>query len=239
MADDDFSRQSLEGAGFRGFVTFDALEPSTISPEPGVYVVLRHADSRPTLLEVSVGGHFKGRNPSVPVQVLDKRWVDGASVLYIGKATSLRTRLRQFREFGRGRPIGHWGGRYIWQIGASGELLVAWRQCPNPGAEEGRLLRAFEARYGGLPFANIARGELAVDADGEGVEPQTVTQSFRGVASSSVVTAPELARQLDVDPKRLRSWLRRQGWRSPAEHGAQWLLDEHQARAARQHFGRG
>jgi hypothetical protein len=100
MADDGFSRRSLEGAGFRGFVTFDALEPSTVSPDPGVYVVLRDADSRPTLLEVSVGGHFKGRNPSVPVQVLDKRWVHGASVLYIGKATSLRTRLRQFREFG-------------------------------------------------------------------------------------------------------------------------------------------
>lgn len=241
MAEDDFSRQSLERAGFRGFVSFDALDPSAVSPEPGVYIVLREDvlrehQSRPKVLEVSVGGHFKGRDPSVPVELLENRWIEGASAVYIGKATSLRTRLRQFRDFGRGRPIGHWGGRYIWQLAASGDLVVAWRACPNPGAEEGRLLRAFEAQYGRLPFANIARGEVAVEVDDGEEAPET--RSSPWTPSSTGVTAPDLARQLGIDPKRLRAWLRQQGWRSPTDHGARWLLDEHQARAARQHFGR-
>lgn len=237
MVQADLSRQYLAGAGFTGFVTFDALDPSAISSQQGVYVVLREDDSPPIFLEVSVGGHFKGRDPTVPVEVLQRRWISGATALYIGKATSLRTRLRQFRDFGRGRPVGHWGGRYIWQIAGSGDLLVAWRPAPDPGAEEGRLLRAFEARHSMLPFANIARGQLVADVEAERDETAPAARSLRGIPSSPALTAPELARELGVDPKRLRSWLRNQGWRSPAEHGARWLLDEHQVRAARQHFG--
>lgn len=236
MVNADFSRQYFAGAGFTGFVNFAALDPSAISPEPGVYIVLREAGAPPTLLDMSVGGHFKGRDPTVPVEVLQRRWISGATALYIGKATSLRTRLRQFSAFGRGHPVGHWGGRYVWQIAGSSHLLVAWRPSPNPGAEEGRLLRAFEARHSMLPFANIAHGETAAEVKGERDEPAPASRALRGISLSPALTAPELARQLGVDPKRLRSWLRNQGWRSPAEHGARWLLDEHQVRAARQHF---
>ena len=238
MVDGDFARQGLTGAGFTGFVTFDALNLPGISSGPGVYVVLREADTPPRFLEVSVGGHFKGRDPTVPVEVLQRRWISGATAIYIGKATSLRTRLRQFRDFGRGRPVGHWGGRYIWQLAGSGDLVVAWRPCSNPGAEEGRLLRAFETRYSTLPFANIARGELGTNVEDELDLTAPAPRRSGGVTSWTGVTVPELALQLGVDPKRLRSWLRKQGWRSPAEHGSRWLLDERHVRAARQHFAR-
>ena len=105
----------------------------------------------------------------------------------------------------------------------------------EPGRGGGSTPTSFEARYALLPFANIARGALRVDFDNEGGETVPVPRPLG--TSSAAVTAPDLAHQLGVDPRRLRSWLRNQGWRSPAEHGSPWLLDEHQARAARPHFG--
>jgi hypothetical protein len=52
--------------------------------------------------------------------------VPGAEVVYIGKADDAGRRLKQFARFGAGEPVGHWGGRYIWQLADSSELLVAW-----------------------------------------------------------------------------------------------------------------
>ena len=62
-------------------------------------------------------------------------------------------------KFGRGEPVGKWGGRYIWQLGDSHNLLVCWKLTPNaiPRNMEKELLREFEAVYGKLPFANINR----------------------------------------------------------------------------------
>jgi uncharacterized protein YjcR len=50
------------------------------------------------------------------------------------------------------------------------------------------------------------------------------------------VTVPEIARDLSVDQKRVRAWLRRQGWRSTGEHGTRWFLDEAQANQVRERF---
>lgn len=152
----DFSRSGLETAGFTGFVSLARLVPTAVPTHGGVYVVVREGDDAPVLLSDSVGGHFKGKNPTVELSVLERKWVAGCTVVYIGKATSLRSRLRQYRDFGLGRPVGHWGGRYIWQLDGCNELLVAWRFEVDPRDAEKALLADFTARYGRLPFANIA-----------------------------------------------------------------------------------
>ncbi len=69
----------------------------------------------------------------MPVSVLSSRWHATTDVLYIGKATSLRSRVGQLVRFGGGSPVGHWGGRYLWQVAGSAEFLVAWRAAADPG----------------------------------------------------------------------------------------------------------
>jgi hypothetical protein len=76
----------------------------------------------------------------------------------VHKAARLRTRLRQYRDHGQGKPDGHWGGRYIWQIGGSGDLRVAWRATDGSlRLLEQEMLAAFLERYGQLPFATLRR----------------------------------------------------------------------------------
>jgi hypothetical protein len=78
---------------------------------------------------------------------------------YVGKADRLRRRLRQFADFGAGKPVGHWGGRYLWQLEGSADLAVAWRETPegSPREAEIELLSRFRAAHGGRPpIANIA-----------------------------------------------------------------------------------
>jgi len=90
--------------------------------------------------------------------------VEDATVLYIGKAgptqgRTLRIRLRECMQFGRGVPIGHSGGKLIWQLHKSGELLVCWKPTvhDDPRNVEKMLIREFEELYGRIPFANGQR----------------------------------------------------------------------------------
>jgi hypothetical protein len=80
----------------------------------------------PTFVQPSPAGWFKGEDPSVPDARLRIQWVQGAHVLYIGKADLLRRRLAQFARFGAGEPVGTSGGRRIWQLADADDLLVAW-----------------------------------------------------------------------------------------------------------------
>ncbi len=155
-----YTRESLEALGFTGFEPVADLKAGRckqVSPEPGVYVVLRESAEPPCFLDKSAGGWFKRRDPTVPVSTLEAGWVNGAPVLYIGKAgTSLRVRVRALVDYGLGKPVGHQGGRYLWQVEGSASFLVAWRMVDEPRAEETRLLTGFEAAHGQLPFANIS-----------------------------------------------------------------------------------
>jgi hypothetical protein len=153
-----FSRAGLATAGFACFVRVADLQTSTASVPrgPGVYVVVAPSAGQARFLTASIGGRFKGKDPSVPVSVLSSRWHATTDVLYIGKATSLRSRVGQLVRFGGGSPVGHWGGRYLWQVAGSAEFLVAWRAAADPRADEVDLLAEFVEQYGALPYANIA-----------------------------------------------------------------------------------
>lgn len=164
----EFIRASLVSMGFHGFTSIGRLKSdgyNEIPPTPGIYVVLRQSLGTGAFLLVSIGGHFKGKDPSVSIAELQENWVADAHVLYIGKAggsasaATLASRIRQYIEFGKGKPIGHWGGRYIWQLADSDSLLVAWKELSRdePRAVEQSLIEGFELRYGRMPFANLAR----------------------------------------------------------------------------------
>lgn len=152
-----FSRPKLEADGFVGWVTFDHLRDADPCPTSGgVYAVSRADQTAPCFLDRSCGGWFKDRDPTVPHDHLTANWVEDAEVVYIGKANSLRRRLREFSKFGAGQKIGHWGGRLIWQLEESSTLLVAWKETPglDPAAVEANLISEFRAAYGQPPFAN-------------------------------------------------------------------------------------
>jgi hypothetical protein len=157
-AHNDWIRAALETQGFEGWVKFEDLaeELMNIGQSRGVYVVVQAPKSKPDFLDANPGGRFKGRDPTVDEDVLQANWIDGAEVVYIGKADNLRRRLREFMRFGGGAPIGHWGGRLIWQLARSSDLLIAWRETPGevPKEVEMQLISDFSAAYGKPPFAN-------------------------------------------------------------------------------------
>lgn len=151
----------LKVAGFTGFVPVAELWNRAlrmIPDVPGVYAVCRVSNEAPVFLETGTGGHFKGKDPNVAVEELAANWVDGTPVVYIGKATSLRKRISQYIRFGQGKPVGHCGGRYIWQLADASELLFCWREVDgNPDAVETELICAFREAYGSRPFANLSK----------------------------------------------------------------------------------
>jgi hypothetical protein len=154
-----FNRSWLEANAFGGFAAVRSLIEGTarFPWEPGVYVVLRESTEPPRFLEQSPCGHFKGRDPTVSVDVLEGRWIEGCDAIYIGQSSNLAERWRARLAFAAGRPVGAWGGRYMWQIEDAQDLVVAYRTC-STGERltlEGELLKQFRDDWGRLPFANL------------------------------------------------------------------------------------
>jgi hypothetical protein len=158
--------EPIDLSGFAGWVPFAALPTADVPTGPGVYVVVRPTDDPPTFLDTSPAGHFKGKDPTVPIAELRGLWVPGARIVYIGKANlgssgrrGLRKRLDEFRRSGVGEPVAHSGGRRIWQLTEHADLLVGWRVTDDDEAAkiETDLIAQFRAHYGLHPFANMRR----------------------------------------------------------------------------------
>lgn len=153
------SIEELKAEGFTGFRTVADMKSSGCRESPpagGVYMIVRPDDSKPHFLPLGSGGHFKGQDPNVTVEELQANWVDGTCVLYIGKATSLKKRLSQYMRFGNGSNVGHWGGRYIWQLENVDRMLVCWKTTTErPRDVEKKMIAEFKEQFGRWPFANL------------------------------------------------------------------------------------
>lgn len=145
--------------GFEGFIPVARLRGNTaiLPEEAGVYVVIRDSETAPQFLKEGTGGFHKGKNPNVSIAELSDNYVADSKTVYIGKATSLRSRVRQLLRFGAGAAVGHWGGRYLWQLADSDDLLVAWKPTPGcvPEIIESQMIRDFVSLHGKRPFANL------------------------------------------------------------------------------------
>jgi excinuclease UvrABC nuclease subunit len=156
-----FDRKELQACGFIGFVKAGDLlggKVGEVPREPGVYAWLYEKPGRPKFLVKSPAGWFKGRDPTITVEALRGNWIEGSSVVYLGEAGDLQKRLKQRLAFRAGRLVGAWGGRALWQIPASEDLVFAWRATDSKQeaiALEHELLAAFRRIHDGRrPFAN-------------------------------------------------------------------------------------
>lgn len=151
--------KEIEKAGFIGFKSIKELseDSSELPIHKGIYMVLNLEKNYPVFLPVGTGGYFKGKNPNVSLQELKNNWIEDTIVVYIGKATALKSRLKQYLGFGQGKNIGHWGGRLIWQLTLSDQLVVCWKilSDDDPRAAEVELIKNFKQQYKARPFANL------------------------------------------------------------------------------------
>jgi hypothetical protein len=159
------SRAFLEDEGFEGFFTVGQLHADGcegLPNEPGVYAMVRGSIDRPDFLARSAAPSYRGEDPTRPVDELKQRWVPDAQVLYVGPAcgpgvrSRLRQRVKRYLRFGHGRVVGHWGGRFVWQLRDHATLRVAWKSTGvgDPARYQARLLARFREYYCMLPFAN-------------------------------------------------------------------------------------
>ncbi len=159
----NFNKEALIDDGFEGFISVKDLwiDKSIIPRQMGVYMVL-NMESNVEFINPGVGGFFKGKDPNVDIPQLKEKFVN-ATVVYIGKAggisskATLFSRIGQYLGFGQTKNIGHYGGRYIWQLKNHENLLFCWKPLENeePVVVEKELLSFFIQEYGKLPFANL------------------------------------------------------------------------------------
>jgi hypothetical protein len=152
--------------GFIGFKKVSELNISTllIPKIKGVYLVLNPNYQNKTFLEIGSGGHFKGKNPNISFEELNSNWIENSLIVYIGKAgnetgkSTLHSRINQYLKFGQGKNIGHWGGRLIWQLQNSQDLIFCWKPLcdEDPRSFEKHLISSYVTTFAKRPFANLS-----------------------------------------------------------------------------------
>jgi hypothetical protein len=159
--------EEIKKNGFAGFKTVQFLwnDKSILPKQKGVYLVLNPDYKNTKFIFPGVGGFFKGKNPNVSMEELKENQVQDSLVVYIGKAgtadgkANLNKRLGQFLRFGQGKNVGHWGGRYIWQLANHKDLIICWKvtEDEEPREIELRLIYEYLQKFHKLPFANLTK----------------------------------------------------------------------------------
>lgn len=151
---------------FSGFLTIQELMNNNdlIPSTKGVYMVLRNTTEAPCFLKIGTGGFFKEKDPNVSIEELQKNWIEDSPIMYIGKAggkksnATLKSRLKQYLDFGQKKKVGHKGGRYIWQLADAYSLVICWKELTEeePREVEKKMIQAFKDEHDGQrPFANL------------------------------------------------------------------------------------
>lgn len=125
----------------------------------GVYIIVCPNDLQKIYFnKCSNAGKFKGKDPTVSIDILKQKWVNDEEVLYIGKSeTGVGKRMRRHIDFWKGKPVAAWGGRIIAQIQNYDNLEVWYSACDNPKQAERELLDKFYDKHTKLPFANFRK----------------------------------------------------------------------------------
>jgi hypothetical protein len=157
----------IKSCGFNGYKTVEYLWTNLkiLPKQKGVYLVLNPNYKNIKFILPGVGGFLKDKNPNVPIEELQNNLVLDSLVVYIGKAgdlsgkSNLHKRLRQYLRFGQGKKIGHWGGRYIWQLANHKDLIICWKvtEQDNPRDVEKKLINEYCLQFHKLPFANLTK----------------------------------------------------------------------------------
>ena len=158
----EISKESDCTLQFKGFKTIRELEESCseVPSSNGVYLVLRRNNQQPIFSISSLGGYVKVPNdsPCYSLSYLQEQYVNGTCILYIGKSTNMRSRLRSYMRFGQGKRASHGGGRAIWQMTDVDDFVICWAETlENSRMVEWRMIQAFKLSHEGKrPFANMS-----------------------------------------------------------------------------------
>ena len=104
-----------------------------------------------------------------------KNWRSDQEIIYIGRATVLRRRLRQFERHRYGHPSPHRGGQAILLLDC--DKTITWAEVNDFGLAEDRMIEAFRSHAGRMPFGNRMRSaKMKADAtrfaaDAAGIAP--------------------------------------------------------------------
>ena len=164
-----YSIEDLQRFGFQGFDLMKAWDKNQIlglhtKDIEGVYVIARHSISTP---EFTQEIHHKPRPRVWSPAEAGQRWVEGVQTLYFGKGPlrrpdsrgyrkGLANRIEEFRAHGFGRGASHYGGKLVWQLKDSDDLLLGWKSLREEESDqvESGLILGFRHLLGHQPYAN-------------------------------------------------------------------------------------
>lgn len=146
-----WDRAGLAAVGFEGFRPLVSIEAHGVTSGKGIYAVLRPYPDAPC--------RFGLTNPlgAYPPEDLERRWILGAPIVYIGKAGGAGGLKQRIVPYGR-KSSSHSGGRSVWQLADADDLLICWTETPgmDPRRVEKDYLQDFKRVHGAQPFANLA-----------------------------------------------------------------------------------